>query len=578
MNFLQLKKNLKNDFSGLPVKKIAVLADSASQFLCQALKGYGYSQGIHLDIWEADYNQIYETVLDEHSKLYTTRPDFVIIFQSSKKLLSGFYDTAREEKRNWAETQVNYCEGLINKISSTINCNIIYFNFPEINDSVFGNFSNKTDSSFLFQLRLLNVELMKLAVKKKNLNICDLSAIQNTYGSMATVNERIYMTADCVLEFDILPVVAKSITDIILSYSGKFKKCLILDLDNTMWGGIIGDDGMEGIQIGDLGMGKAFSKFQAWIKQLKERGIILAVCSKNTEHIAKEPFEKHPDMALRLNDFALFVANWNNKPDNIRYIQSILNIGFDSMVFLDDNPFEREMVKKEIPEIAVPDLPEDVVDYLPFLYQQNLFETTSFTEEDTKRNDQYREEAERTKTQHQFTNEDDFLQSLQMSADIKPIDKFALPRAAQLTQRSNQFNLRTIRYTEEKLTEILADKNKFTLAISLSDKFGEYGLISLLVLFKTGDADLFIDTWIMSCRVLKRNVEELVLNEVVEIAKHNKCKRIVGEFIPTSKNGLVKDHYKNLGFSENGNYWELLTENYNFKKTFISKKQALHDH
>jgi len=575
MEFSQLKKNLKNDFSNLPVKKVAVLADSASQFLCMALKGYGYTQNIHLDIWEADYNQIYQTALDEHSKLYTTKPEFVILFQSSKKLLSGFYETPGKEKKNWAEGQVKYFETIIDRISANNNCNIIYLNFPEINDSVFGNFANKTDFSFLFQLRLLNVELMKLAAKKKNLNICDLSSIQNTYGSNSLVNEKIYMTSDCVLDLDMLPVVAKNITEIILSYSGRFKKCLILDLDNTLWGGIIGDDGMEGIQIGELGIGKAFSKFQAWVKQLKERGIILVVCSKNTEHIAKEPFERHPDMVLKLQDFALFVANWDNKPDNIRYVQSILNIGFDSMVFLDDNPFEREMVKKEIPEIVVPDLPEDVADYLPFLYQQNLFETTSFTEEDTKRNDQYREEAERTKTQHQFTNESDFLQSLQMSADLSPVNKFTLPRAAQLTQRSNQFNLRTIRYTEEKLSEILKDNNKFTLTVSLSDKFGDYGLVSLLVLHKINDTDLFIDTWIMSCRVLKRNIEELVLNEVIEIARQNKCNRIVGEFLPTSKNELVKDHYKKLGFSENGKYWELMVEKYNFRETFISKKVSV---
>ncbi len=572
MDFLQLKKNLKNDFTGLPVQKIAVLADSASQLLCQALKGYGYSRGVHLDIWEADYDQVYQTVLDENSKLYTTQPGFVIIFQSTKKLLSQFYEVSKTEKRNWAETQVDFIENIVSTISSRIKCNIIYLNFPEINDAVFGHFANKTDSSFLFQLRLLNVELMKMAVKKKNLNICDLSSIQNTYGSNTTVSEKMFITSDAVLALDVLPEVAKNITDIILAYSGKFKKCLIVDLDNTLWGGIIGDDGIEGIQIGELGIGKAFSKFQAWIKQLKERGIIIAVCSKNTEHIAKEPFEKHPDMILKLNDIALFVANWNNKPDNIRYIQSVLNIGFDSMVFLDDNPFEREMVKKEIPEITVPGLPEDIADYLPFLYQLNLFETTSFTEEDTIRNDQYREEAERVRVQYQFTNENDFLQSLQMLADIKPIDNFTLPRAAQLTQRSNQFNLRTIRYTEEKLKEIIQDKNKFTVTVSLKDKFGDYGLISLLIL-KKENTDLFIDTWIMSCRVLKRNVEEFVLNEVVHIATQNNCNKILGEFIPTPKNELVKDHYRKLGFSEVENYWELLTGDYCNKKTFIAKKK-----
>jgi FkbH-like protein len=573
MNFLHLKKNLKKDFSGLPVYQVAVLADSASQFLCQALKGYGYSQGIHLAIREADYDQIYQTVLDENSTLYASNPDFVIIFQSAKKLLSGFYDLPDSEKRNWAENQINYTENIINTVNKNCKCNIIYLNFPEINDSVFGNFANKTDTSFLFQLRLLNVELMRLAARKKNVNICDMSSIQNTYGSNNTISEKTYITTDCIVDIDYLPVVAKSITDIILAYTGKFKKCIILDLDNTVWGGIIGDDGMEGIQIGDLGIGKAFSKFQQWIKQLKERGIIIAVCSKNTEHIAKEPFEGHPDMVLKLEDIALFVANWNNKPDNIRYIQSILNIGFDSMVFLDDNAFEREMVKKEIPEITVPDMPEDAADYLPFLYQQNLFETTSFTEEDTKRNDQYREEAERTRIQDQFTNESDFLQSLQMIADIRPIDNFTLPRAAQLTQRSNQFNLRTVRYTEEKIKGITEDNRKFTVTVSLKDKFGDYGLISLVLLQKTDAADLFIDTWIMSCRVLKRNVEEFVLNEIVEIAKKNKCTKILGEYIPTAKNELVKDHYKKLGFSEEENYWALLTDTYCNKNTFISKKQ-----
>ena len=573
MDFSQLKKNLKNDFSGLPMQKIAVLADSASQFLCQALKGYGYARGIHLDIWEADYDQIYQTVWDENSKLYTRKPEFVVIFQSAKKLLSDFYGRSRDGKKSWAEDQAKHIETVINTINKNIGCNLIYLNFPEINDAVFGNFSNKINFSFPFQLRLLNTELMKMSAGKKNLNICDLSSIQNTIGSLSAVSEKMYITTDSVLSFDALPAVAKNITDIILAYSGKFKKCLILDLDNTLWGGIIGDDGIEGIEIGDLGVGKAFSKFQSWIKQLKDRGIILVICSKNTEHIAKEPFEKHPDMVLKLTDIALFVANWNNKPDNIRYIQSVLNIGFDSMVFLDDNPFEREMVKKEIPEIVVPDLPEDVADYLPFLYQQNLFETASFTEEDAMRNDQYREEAERSKAQYHFTNENEFLESLQMVAEVKPIDKFTLPRSAQLTQRSNQFNLRTIRYAEEKLKELIRDDNKFTITVSLKDKFGDYGLISLLILEKINNTDLFIDTWIMSCRVLKRNMEEFVLNEVVEIARQNKCSNISGEFIPTAKNELVKDHYKGLGFSAKGKYWELSTGDYTFKKTFIAKKE-----
>ncbi len=569
MEFSQLKKNLKKDFSSFPVLKVALLADSASQFFNQALRGYGYSQGINLEIWEADYDQIYQTIIDEHSFLYSQSPDFIIIYQSSQKLISDFYKKKLSEKQSFAKTHKQFIEQLTNLINSRLNANIIFINYPEINDSVFGNYTNKTTASFLYQLRLMNLNLMELAINVKNVNICDLSTIQNFIGRSTLSSDKMYITADSVLSLDALPVIAKNINDIIQAYQGKFKKCLILDLDNTLWGGIIGDDGVEGIQIGDLGIGKAFSKFQQWIKQLKERGIILAVCSKNTEHIAKEPFEKHPDMELRLEDIAVFVANWNNKADNIRHIQSILNIGFDSMVFLDDNPFERGIVKKEIPEITVPDLPEDPAEYLSFLYQQNLFETTSFTEEDTKRNDQYREEAERAVLLQTFTNEADYLQSLEMKAEIQPVNKFSLPRAAQLTQRSNQFNLRTIRYTEEQMNAIITDPNKFTLSVSLKDKFGEYGLISLIILHKTSKDQLFIDTWIMSCRVLKRNVEEFVLNKMVNLAAINGCQSLRGEYLPTQKNGLVKDHYKNLGFTNIDGYWQLPVNEYKIKHTHI---------
>lgn len=570
MEFSQLKKNLKKDFSSFPVLKVALLADSASQFFNQALRGYGYTQGINLEIWESDYDQIYQTIIDEHSFLYSQSPDFIIIYQSSQKLISDFYKKKLSEKQSFAKTHKQFIEQLTNLINNRLNANIIFINYPEINDSVFGNYTNKTTASFLYQLRVMNMNLMEMAINVKNVNICDLSAIQNFIGRSTLSSDKMYITADSVLSLDALPVIAKNINDIIQAYQGKFKKCLILDLDNTLWGGIIGDDGVEGIQIGDLGIGKAFSKFQQWIKQLKERGIILAVCSKNTEHIAKEPFEKHPDMELRLEDIAVFVANWNNKADNIRHIQSILNIGFDSMVFLDDNPFERGIVKKEIPEITVPDLPEDPAEYLSFLYQQNLFETTSFTEEDTKRNDQYREEAERTVLQQTFTNEADYLQSLEMKAEIQPVNKFSLPRAAQLTQRSNQFNLRTIRYTEELMHAIINDPNKFTLSVSLKDKFGEYGLISLIILHKSSKDQLFIDTWIMSCRVLKRNVEEFVLNKIVNLAAINGCQSIKGEYLPTKKNELVKDHYKNLGFTNIDGYWELSVNEYKNKHTHIN--------
>jgi FkbH-like protein len=574
ISFNELRRNLKYDFSGLQQVKVAVMSDSASQFLCQALKGYGFIHGIAFDIWEADYDQILQSVLDDQSGLYQHEPEYVVIIESSRKLQSRFYKISAQDREKFAQDHLEHISMITGKINKQLNTNIIWVNYAEIEDNIFGNFANKTSFSFLYQLRSLNLGLMDLAQKIKNLNICDLSSIQNQYGTDALYDERIYANTDNLITLDFLPSLAKRMTDIILSYNGRFRKCLVLDLDNTLWGGVIGDDGMEGIQVGDLGIGKVFTRFQQWILQLKERGIILAVCSKNTEAIAKEPFEKHPGMQIRLNDIALFVANWNNKVDNIRYIQSVLNIGFDSMVFFDDNPFEREMVKSDIPEIAVPDLPDDPAEYLSYLCTLNLFETASYTEDDSKRNEQYREEAGRIELQHNYANEDEFLQSLDMKAKVTRVNAFTLPRVAQLTQRSNQFNLRTVRYTEEEVKKIEEDKNATTICINLSDRFGDYGLISVGIARKEGEDTLFIDTWIMSCRVLKRGVEQLMLNELVSAAITMKCAYIEGEYIPTAKNGLVKDLYKNLGFSEGGR-WRLELKNYTPREHFIQLAEKI---
>jgi len=339
-----------------------------------------------------------------------------------------------------------------------------------------------------------------------------------------------------------------------------------------MWGGIIGDDGLENIQIGSLGIGKAFSEFQYWVKKLKNRGVILAVCSKNTEHIAKEPFEKHPDMVLHLDDIAVFVANWENKADNIRQIQSILNIGFDSIVFLDDNPFERNIVRENIPGITVPELPEDPAEYLEYLYSLNLFETISFTNEDVERTKLYQVEAQRNTVQQKFTNEDDFLKSLDMVSLVEPFNKFNTPRVAQLSQRSNQFNLRTVRYTEADIERLSASDQHYTFSFTLEDKFGDNGLICVLILHIEDDETLFIDTWFMSCRVLKRGMENFVLDTIINFEKEKGFVYLKGEYLPTAKNEMVKAHYQTLGFTNKNEHWSLNINEHQNRKTFIKIK------
>ncbi|QEC41898.1 HAD-IIIC family phosphatase [Pseudobacter ginsenosidimutans] len=573
-SFIALKKFLKKPLDGLKTIRVAIVADSASQFIHQALKGYGIAEGIHYDIFEADYNQIDLQVFDPGSELYESKPDYVIILRSSEKLLKKFYSLSGEEKSQFGANQTAYAKNLCQQINSQLKTRVIFNTFPELNDGVFGNFSTKTPSSFLYQLRRLNIGLMDLAQEFKNLFLVDLAALVAQKGYAQLTDAKMYISADMVFSIDILPDLAEQLHKVIQAIAGSFKKCLILDLDNTTWGGIIGDDGMEGIQIGDLGLGKAFTDLQLWAKELKKRGIIIAVCSKNTESIAKEPFISHPDMKLRLEDIAVFVANWETKVDNIRHIQGILNIGFDSMVFLDDNPFEREMVKQNIPDITVPDLPEDPAEYMPYLRTLNLFETASFTEEDEQRTKQYQEEANRNILQKSFANEDEFLASLGMECEVKPFDNFTIPRIAQLSQRSNQFNLRTVRYTEEDIRRIAQSPDHLTLSFSLKDIYGDYGLIAFVILEKKENNTLFVDSWIMSCRVLKRGMEVFTLQNILQQAQDAGFREITGEYIPTKKNELVKEHYSKLGFkSTSENNYALQVDQYpNDKKVYIKRK------
>jgi FkbH-like protein len=571
-DFFQLKKNLKKDFTGLPGIKVAVLGDTATQFLCETLRGMGYERGFHLQIWEADFDQIERQIQDPASELYEFKPEIVIVFQSAHKLLGKYNKLTAEGQMALATSELEAIEHNYVTLTGQIATKVIFYNYTEIDDAVFGNFASKTPSSFLFQLRKLNYELMLLAAKHPGLHLCDISTIQNQVGKATFFQTSVYINTEMVLSVDVLPQVASKTLDLIGALHGKGRKCVILDLDNTLWGGVIGDDGMENIQLGSLGIGKAFSEFQYWLRKLKNRGIILAVCSKNTEAVAKEPFEEHPDMVLELEDIAVFVANWGNKVDNIMQIQSVLNIGFDSMVFIDDNPFERNLVRENIPEICVPEMPEDPADYLEYLYTLNLFETASFSEEDERRTELYKIESQRKAVQQKFTNEDDFLKSLHMLSQVEVFNKFNAPRVAQLSHRSNQFNLRTHRYSETDINGMISSENHYTFAFSLEDKFGDNGLICVIILQIEDTRTLFIDTWFMSCRVLNRGMEHFVLNEITNFAREKEFAFVKGEYIPTLKNAMVKDHYLNLGFKRSGDFWILNTTDYQNKKCFINNK------
>ena len=569
MTFNELKKNLKKDYSSFKQLKLALLGDSATQLLSQAIRGAGYEHQLNINVYDADFNQVDQQILDLSSELYKFQPDITVIFEAGHQLLQKFNKEEEAKRLTFADNQLVHISQLADILQRNLRTKIICFNFAEIDDSIFGNFANKVQSSFVFQQRRLNYLLTEYSVKNTGFHVFDMSAVQNKLGRDILFSPSIYINSEMVLSIDALSTVAESVVQMVAVFQGKIKKCIILDLDNTIWGGVIGDDGLDNIQIGRLGIGKAYTEFQYWVKKLQQRGIIICICSKNFESFAKEPFEKHPDMVLRLKDIAVFIANWENKVDNIIRIQQILNIGFDSMVFLDDNQFERDMVRQNIPDITVPELPKDPVEYLEYLYSLNLFETASYSNEDSLRTEQYQKEIGRIALKASFENEKEYLKSLDMHSVVQSFNSFSIPRVAQLSQRSNQFNLRTVRYTEEDIKHITDSKDYITFSFTLTDKLGDYGLICAIILEKKSHNELFIDTWFMSCRVLKRGLENFVLNTIVDYAINNGYLIIIGEYIPTAKNDLVKDHYSDLGFILGDIFWRLEVATYQPKECFI---------
>ncbi|NLV53941.1 MAG: HAD-IIIC family phosphatase [Bacteroidales bacterium] len=573
--YQQLKRNLKQDLGSFPVLKVALLGDSATQMLATAIRGEGVVRGYNIHLWEAEYSQVERQMMDASSDLHQQDFNYIIVFQSTHKLMEQHaLMQEEEEKRTLAEERLEFVRSICDHCPT----HIIYFNYPEIEDAVFGSYANKVETSFSYQVRKLNLGLMQLAQEKKGLFICDLCGIQNKIGRDRLFDPAVYVSTEMLLSIDALPLVAGRTLDIVCATEGKVKKCLILDLDNTLWGGVVGDDGWENIQIGHgLGIGKAFTEFQEWIRKLKQRGIIVAVCSKNDEEKARAPFEKNPEMVLKLEDIAVFVANWNNKADNIRHIQEVLHIGFDSMVFLDDNPFERNLVRENIPDITVPELPEDPGLYLEYLYSLNLFETASYSSADQERTRQYQVQSQRVSASKSFTNEEDFLKSLNMESEVSIFTTFNTPRVAQLSQRSNQFNLRTIRYTEDQIMQMGASHRYAPFCFTLEDKFGDNGLIGVIILTKENEETLFVDTWFMSCRVLKRGMENMMLNTIVGYAKQNGFKHIIGEYLPTTKNGMVAEHYDHLGFTPlketKTKQYKLEVDAYQPRKCYIKTKE-----
>ena len=505
-------------------------------------------EGCPCEIWRGDFDNYTAEIMDEDSGLYAFAPEAVLLMPpESRCKYPGKLSSPREAQQAEAGQVVDWLLQLAGKVHEKTRAEVILTNFmlPARHD--LGAYRSRTLGSDWSFRKWVNLELGLNA--PPYLHICDMEFLAHRHGGLAARDDRGWFESKQPCSPALMPAFAREVCHLIAGLRRAPKKVLVLDLDNTLWGGVIADDGLEGIEIGDTSpRGEAFKAFQKAIAAVKERGVLLAVCSKNDHAKAAEAFEKHTEMVLRMDDFASFKANWEPKSENIRQMAAELNLGLDSFVFVDDNPAEIEIVRQFVPEVATILLGPDPSDYAAQLQDSRFFEPRSITAEDGERTAQYRVEAQRKALLASVTDMGSYLESLAMEGSISEFSAVDAPRLAQLINKSNQFNLTTRRRTEADLQALMTDPAYRCFSVRLKDRFGDHGLISIVITKKEGDA-LEVDTWLMSCRVLKRQVEEEVLNEIARLAVCDGCSRIRGQYLPTTKNEMVRDLYARMGFT-----------------------------
>ena len=531
--------------------KLGIVASHTTSFLADALPGTGLRHGLLLSTITSDYGQIAQQLLDPGSALASGKPDFVLLALDAQAL--GLARPILDEGKAAEAVQaaLAYVRSMRDAAHANVGCGVMLHTVPQPEGALFGNFDRRFAGSPRRLIEQFNAGLADEIIGEGDL-LLDLAAIAEQVGLSRWHDPMRWHDAKLPFALDAVPLVADHVCRLLAAARGLARKCLVLDLDNTLWGGVIGDDGLDGIKLGQgSASGEAHLAVQSLALDLRQRGVVLAVCSKNEDAAARAPFREHGEMVLKEDHISVFLANWTDKATNLRNIALTLNIGLDALVFLDDNPAERERVRQELPQVAVPEVGDEPADYCRLLTMAGYFEAITFADEDRQRADMYQANAQRASAMQNIGNLDDYLQSLDMVCTILPFDDQGRARIAQLANKSNQFNLTTRRYSEAQVAEMQVDPGKFTMQVRLTDRFGDNGMISVIV-FDRGTDAWHCDTWLMSCRVLGRRVEEAVLAHVAKAAKAHGASRLTGEYLPTAKNVIVEQHFAKLGFAAAG--------------------------
>jgi len=543
--------------------RVAILGSFTLNGFEETIRVKCHQKKIECRTYVGDYNQYNQDILKKDSKFYEFNPELTFLILDVRHVLGELfflpYSISASEREELVKTKVKEITNLIKTIIKNSNSRVILTDLQIPTYSPYGINEQNEDFGVKQIVREINMKIKHENKNESLLSILDFNEFIQKYGEENVFSYKQFFSGDMKISIEYIPKFIDELMRFVNAVMGITKKCIVLDLDNTLWGGVVGEDGFNNIKLGDDPIGRSFVEFQKRLLALNQRGIILAVNSKNNFDDAMKVIKEHPNMILREDNFGCMKINWNDKVTNLHEISRELNIGLDSFVFFDDDPINREFVKNQLDQVFVVDLPSDSAKFARALTEMNMFESLKITEEDTKRKDMYLGQRKRVEFENKIGDFNKFLKQMNIQVLIKKADSFSIPRISQLTLKTNQFNLTTKRYQQDQISSFSDDKNKIVESAQVSDKFGDNGITGVYIVEKK-DTEWIIDTFLLSCRIIGRGVEDIMLSQLIERARKENVKKIKGKFIPTAKNKPAENFYKEFGFEKEGDFWIFDTE------------------
>ena len=545
--------------------RIAILSSFTINGLEESLRVKLHEKKIDCITYVGGYNQFNQEILDTSSKLYKFSPDITFLILDTRSMLGNLfhepYSISSSERKKIFDEKFNDLKNLVDSFANQTKSKLVITNFDIPSYSPYGIFETKAIDGLHSSIKKLNENLIDQFLKNDSVYVFDFNSFVKQYGEKNIFDTKQFLFGDIKISLDYIPNLADEFTGYIFALLGLTKRCIVLDLDNTLWGGIVGEDGYDGSKLGASPQGNSFTEFQKYLLSLHQRGILLAINSKNNPDDALDVIMNHPDMILRKEHFACMKINWNDKVSNMIDIAKELNFGLDYLVYFDDDPVNRDFMKSSLPDVLTVELPNDPSQYATILKNMKEFNVLKITDEDAKRGQIYMQQKNRQEFERNVTNLNDFLKQLKLKVVIKIADKFSIPRISQLTLKTNQFNLTTKRYQEEDIKNFVEDKNIEVGYAQVEDKFGDNGITSVFILNKKNPKEWHLDTFLLSCRIMGRDIAKCIMSHIISKAKKDGVVIIKANYLPTKKNKPIEDFLPDCGFQKNEDDWVINVNN-----------------